>query len=305
MKITALVTAASLVAGAAIATTTVMLLPPQPLPIQQELWVDQPLAHSTIMPGDTLITAHSSIAGTDAIQVVIRKDSEDIAVLQQDTDLAVSARGAGAKALYSLSRPWDAQPGVYELTAQAFVKGKPVKTITSTFTVAGAVDGAPVAPPVLPSLDPSPSPSASPSPSPEVSPSAPTVTPQAGWVSRTQADERYEWVNTFMVMGVMPADAQVFVQINLHNSLYPPYETGWKSYACGPLSLQSGTGADAMYQCSVTLTIEPPAEWIHDYFYPEMADSEYRSMIVVGGKSYYSGVGMWTAWGQQAVPIGA
>jgi hypothetical protein len=146
-----------------------------------------------------------------------------------------------------------------------------------------------------PTTKPTTPPASTPQPSHTTDPiQTPTpVVPAAGKATRSN-ETNSGWTNTFTITGIRPNTAQVYIDINLHNTVFTPYFAGWKSYPCGNLTLYSGSGADATYQCSVTVTIEPPGNWRSGEFWLGMPDSVYRPKIVSGGKTYYGVGGNWT-----------
>lgn len=128
----------------------------------------------------------------------------------------------------------------------------------------------------------------------------PPADPQAGSITLASSADRYLWVNTFTLTGIVPGSAQVYVDINLHNEEMRPYFAGWTSYPCVALTKVAGSGSAAVYSCAVTITITPPAGWISDGFYPSMPASLYRSRILVDGKNYYGTGGNWAPLGRPA-----
>jgi hypothetical protein len=121
----------------------------------------------------------------------------------------------------------------------------------------------------------------------------PPPPPLAGTVTRSN-ESNYGWTNTFTVTGFRPKSAQVFVDINLHNTRTKPYYAGYQSYPCGSPTLYSGSGDTATYQCSVSITIEPPGNWYSGEFWWGLDGNVFRSKVISGGKTLYGTGGNWS-----------
>jgi len=152
-------------------------------------------------------------------------------------------------------------------------------------------------PTAKPTTKPTTKPSPTPKP-PKTTPTPePTAPPAAGKVTRSTSDPD-QWTNTFTATGFRPKNAQVFIEVNLHNTVTAPYYYGWQSYPCGTATAYEGSGATATFQCSATFTIQPPGNWRTSEFWRSMPASTFRVKIVVDGKSYYGNGGNWTPAGR-------
>ena len=122
---------------------------------------------------------------------------------------------------------------------------------------------------------------------PKVTPTPePPPPPLGGNVTRSN-ESNDAWTNTFTVSGFRPQGAQVFVAIKLHQTgVTPHYYAPAKYYPCGNATLYSGSGASATYQCSVTLTIEPPGDWRAGEYWYTLEGNTYGSKVVSGGRQF-------------------
>jgi len=330
MKISTLTSAAAAFVGVGAVVGTLVIVNTGTPASDAGLWIDAPVAGATVVPGVLAVTMHSSQQGLTAIRAVITSNGTTVAVLT-DTELDTSSRGQGAQVLYRFSQEWQAVPGTYTVDASSFVGSSVTATASAEFTVLGPVatpEATPSPDPVPsttsgPSAEPSPSsspsmtagptaapePTTSPAPTPHSTPPHSTpqpshtadpvttpepVVPSAGSATRTPVAGTYEWTNTFTITGIKPNTAHVFIEINLHNEISAPYYAGAKSYPCGSLTLVSGSGANALYSCSVTVTVEPPASWRDGEFWRPMPASVFAPKIIVAGKTYKGTGGNWT-----------
>jgi hypothetical protein len=330
VQVTLLTTVGATLVGAVAVVGTITAIAMSPSAADDSLWDDGPLSQSTVLAGELPVTVHSNEPNLTAIRAVIQRAGKDVETLT-DTDLEVISRGQNAKRLYMFEQSWTAVPGTYTLTATAYSGSAAQSTASVSFVVVGSLttpDPTPSPEAPTPSDGPSvsPSPSASPSltpsaeptsqpepttkpttkpttrPSPEPEPTEteppvetpePVVPPAPGKATRSN-ESNQGWTNTFTVTGVRPKSAQVYVEINLHNTVSAPYYNGWQTYPCGTLTLDSGSGADATYRCTVNITIEPPGNWRSGEFWRAMPASTFRPKVVVNGKTYYGIGGNWS-----------
>lgn len=324
--------ATKILAGVAVAGTvgSAAILTLSPVPIQSNAWLDNPADGAVLAVGAATLRAHTNLPNATSMRMVITADGKAVMTLT-DTELERSATGDKAKPLVAFAQDWDAKQGHYEVELDVYAGSAVVARAEGEFTVGTVIvpDAASPIPSASPSQQPSvsasptttASPSASPSPTasdtddpdpeptstkppkttptPKPSPTPePSVTPEppaeplAGKVTRSN-ESNSGWTNTFTITGFRPQSAQMYVEINLHNTISAPYYAGYQSYPCGTATLYAGSGSTATYQCSVTITIQPPGNWRDGEYWRAMPGSVFRSKAVVGSKTLTGTGGNW------------
>ncbi|MCW5954365.1 MAG: hypothetical protein KIT69_19105 [Propionibacteriaceae bacterium] len=183
MQFTAMASiAASVVAGAALAATAVLLVTPQADP-GARLWFDYPVAAGQVVAGQLTVSTHTDVTNPTAITVAFFQDGKPVATLT-DTALEFSGQGPNAVMLYRSSAEWDAPVGEYQVIASVYRDSTVVNTRESKLSVIGPLTRplSPLPAPQTPAPTPGetgPEPSAAPTPTATVTAAqTPSSTPE-------------------------------------------------------------------------------------------------------------------------------
>jgi len=256
-----------LAAVAVIASATLLIIPGPP-PIEQDIWIDNPVAGRILQQGDITVTLHAkqpgSILGSFMTGGPIRSFRIEITPTdgapnppdRNDTSPEFVQYGREPNSdLWFGSVVWeDAQPGVYSLrpsypSATGSTYGPSV-----TVTVVGVGGGPIVEPTATPAAtaSPTPTPTATATPVPTVAPIVPPVptptptlppppapvVPPTGAVSRAALPATGQFANRLTAYQVTPSSASVSIQVQSVPAINAPYNPGgaWADLGCGNLA---------------------------------------------------------------------
>ncbi len=211
----------------------------------QSIWIDQPVANSTIASGATTIAAHASWGEkVTSFRFVIRKGGTTVKVLN-DTSLTVENKdkSGGYGRLVSGAVEWDAAPGDYTIEPRYIANGEWKKGTRASVTVLETPPPDAVTPTAPPTSGPSDQPleappeqpTAPPTAAPPTTPDVPDAPPQmpTGNVQRFTTDSSGH-KSSFSVQNITPEFVDVDVQVRVKGDYSGQWDT-WISLGCSDL----------------------------------------------------------------------
>ena len=254
---------AAAVLGVGLIATAAAVFVPAPFD-SPSIWIDQPVAGSTIASGPTVIAVHASHEQVKSFRFVIRTGGTTVKVLN-DTSVTVENkdRSGGYGRLVTGAVQWDAAPGVYTIEPRYIAGGEWVKGTKSTVTVLETPPPDAVTPTALPTAGPTNEPIDAPTAEPTDSPtSAPTQAPAppdepdapaqlpTGKIQRSTIDSS-GYTSSFYVENITPEFVDVDVQVRTKSEYSSQWDT-WVSLGCSDLKKEIwSTPAQSFFGCEV------------------------------------------------------
>jgi hypothetical protein len=231
----------------------------------QSIWVDQPIANSTIASGSTAIVAHASYQYVTSFRFVVRKNGQTVKVLNDTTPLIEKKdKSNGFGQLASAEVSWTPVAGVYTIEPRYISGGEWIKGTPVTVTVLDTPEPdaekpteqpteAPTSEPTaVPTQEPSEAATAGPSTSPVSTPPPATPTPVApqmptGTIQRIATNDSH--VSNYNVYGITPEFVDVDVQVRYSTT---GAWSSWASLGCSDLAPEIWSTAEhPSFTCQV------------------------------------------------------
>lgn len=255
MNFTLISKIAAAVLGVGLIATAVGVIIPAP-DGSTAIWIDQPVANSTIGSGATVIAAHASWGEqVTSFRFVIRKNGTTVKVLN-DTTLTVEKkdRSGGYGRLVSGAVEWDAAPGDYTIEPRYIASGTWITGTRAPVTVLETPPPdavTPTAQPAGPADQPIDVPDEQATPAPTTAPTQAPTTPDApaqlptGTIQRFTTDSS-GYKSTFSVQNITPEFVDVDVQVRTKGEYSSQWDP-WISLGCSDLAKEIWSTPDTSY----------------------------------------------------------